>query len=217
MTPQAIFQMINQACHQERAAGYLREQMARKLPEMHGLVGLDGESPVDDLVQFVIEYIEMAPRLIESVEVCARKAGVKALFRPFIQTAQGYFASPSVLLARFAGLESLLIKAYQCHRLMEEMYENNRSFRNSHLVDLEATQANLLVHHLIGEPFANEIDQSILITVHQIAGSADYYDLNLAPFVDQAQDAAWDWMRQYWQQLLDRNGIHFHFAYRSAL
>jgi len=95
--------------------------------------------------------------------------------------------------------------------------ENNRSFRNSNLMEPEATQANLLVHHLIGEPFANELDQSILITVRQIAGSPGYYDLNLTPFVEQASDAAWQWMREYWLNLLARNGIQFHFSFRSSL
>ena len=48
---------------------------------------------------------------------------------------------------------------------MEEMYDNNKSIRNSNLVDVEVIQANLLAHHLIGEPFANELDQATLITM----------------------------------------------------
>ena len=217
MTPETISQIIAQAREQDARTGQYRQQLASALVDLHSLIRVDGDDPVDGLYHFVREYIEMTPGLIECVRVCADNAGVSALFEPFIRTATGYFSTPSVLLARFEGLESLLIKAYQCHRLMEEMYENNRSFRNSNLMEPEATQANLLVHHLIGEPFANELDQSILITVRQIAGSPDYYDLNLTPFVEQASDEAWQWMREYWLNLLARNGIQFHFPFRSSL
>ncbi len=160
-------------------------------------------------LQFAIEYIEMAPRLIECVDACAREAGTAQLFDPFVNAAIGYFTAPSALLVHYDGLDGLLIRAYLCHRLMEDMYENNRSFRRSQLVDLEATRANLLVHELIGEPFANELDDAVAITVRQIAGSPDYYDLNLDPFVARANNAAWDSMRQYWDNLLVRNHIRF--------
>jgi hypothetical protein len=149
----------------------------------------------------------MAPRLIECVEACAAEAGNSALFAPFIKAAIGYFTQPSVLLVSYDGLGGLLIRAYLCHRLMEEMCENNRSTRASELVDVEATRANLLAHQLIGEPFANELDQSITVTVLQIAGTPDYYELNLDPFVEQTRNDAWDWMKQYWDNLLERNHI----------
>ena len=102
-----------------------------------------------------------------------------------------------------------LSSAYLCHRLMEEMHENNHSIRTGGLVDIEATRANLLVHQLIGEPFANELDDSITVTVLQIAGTPDYYELNLDPFVEQVNNDAWNWMREYWEHLLTRNHIRF--------
>ncbi len=217
MTLESITRSIEKARRQESGSGHFRRFMMARRDGLHGIIRIDGEQEVDNLLQFGIEYIETAPQLIECVSVCARNAGVEGLFQPFIEAATGYFTNPSILLARYDGLQGLLIKAYLCHRLMEEMYENNRSFRNSNLVDMDATLANLLVHHLIGEPFANELDQSILITVRQIAGSRDYYDLNLSPFVEQASDSAWDWMRDHWMNLLARNSIEFHFSYRAGL
>lgn len=217
MTPESISQIIAEASEQDAKTGQFRQQIADALARLHSLVTVDASDQVAALQDFCREYIQMAPELIECSRVCSRNAGVADLFAPFIRTATGYFTSPSVLLARFDGLEALLVKAYQCHRLMEEMYENNRSFRNSNLMEPETTRANLLAHHIIGEPFANEVDQSILITVRQIAGSPDYFNLDLAPFVEQANDEAWQWTRHYWQNLLARNGIHFHFSFRSTL
>lgn len=209
MTPQAVLEIIDQARRQEARSGAFLRQMKEKAARLPGSVVVDGYQPATSLFQFAVEYIEMAPRLVECVDACAREAGITELFQPFIDAAIRYFTQPSVLLVRYDGLDGLLIRAYLCHRLMEEMHDNNRSIRASELIDLEATRANLLVHELIGEPFANELDDAITVTVLQIAGTPDYYNLDLDPFVDQVNNQAWDWMRQYWENLLERNHIRF--------
>lgn len=209
MTPQVVLNIIDQARRQEAHSGTFLRQLGEKASSLPATITIEGYQPATCLFQFAVEYIEMAPRLIECVEACAREAGKSDLFAPFIDAATRYFTQPSALLVRYDGLDGLLIRAYLCHRLMEEMYENNRSIRASDLVDIEATQANLLVHQLIGEPFANELDDAITLTLLQIAGTPDYYELNLDPFVEHAQNAAWDWMRQYWENLLVRNHIRF--------
>jgi hypothetical protein len=172
-------------------------------------IGFNSRAPASCLFQFSLEYIETAPRLIHAVGTCARDAGHECLFTPFLNAATRFFTHPSVLLSHYIGLDGLLVSAYLCHRLMEDMYENNHSFRRSQLMDLEATRANLLVHELIGEPFANELDDAVAITVRQIAGSPDYYNLDLGPFVAKANNAAWVSMRRYWGNLLVRNHIRF--------
>jgi len=207
MTPKAVLDIINEARRQEARSGTFLTQMQESASYLPSTIVIEGYQPAGCLFQFALEYIEMAPRLIECVEACAAEADKSAMFAPFIKAAIGYFTQPSVLLVRYDGLDGLLIRAYLCHRLMEEMCENNRYTRASELVDVEATRANLLAHQLIGEPFANELDQSITVTVLQIAGTPDYYELNLDPFVEQTRNTAWDWMKQYWDNLLERNHI----------
>lgn len=209
MTPQAVLEIIAQARRKEARSGRFLRQMKEKVTRLPASIVVGGSNPATSLFQFAIEYIEMAPRLIECVDACAQEAGIRELFKPFIAGAAQYFTQPSVLLVQYDGLDGLLIRAYMCHRLMEEMHDNNRSIRASELIDLEATRANLLVHELIGEPFANELDDAITITVLQIAGTPDYYSLDLEPFVNQVNNRAWDWMRQFWEHLLDRNHIQF--------
>lgn len=216
MTPQVVLEIIDQARRKEARSGAFLRQLHEKAAALPSSVTIEGYQPATCLFQFVVEYIEMAPRLIECVEACAREAGKAELFAPFVKAAIRYFTQPSALLVRYDGLDGLLIRAYLCHRLMEEMHENNRFTRASELVDLEATRANLLVHQLIGEPFANELDDSITVTVLQIAGTPDYYELNLDPFVEQVNNAAWDWMRHYWESLLERNHIRFSLGPRMS-
>lgn len=209
MTPQVVLEIIDQARRKEARSGAFLRQLHEKVATLPAAVTIEGYQPATCLFQFVVEYIEMAPRLIECVQACAREAGKEKLFEPFVRAAIRYFTQPSALLVRYDGLDGLLIRAYLCHRLLEEMHESNRSTRASELVDIEATRANLLAHQLIGEPFANELDDSITVTVLQIAGTPDFYELNLDPFVEQVNNAAWDWMRHYWESLLERNHIRF--------
>ena len=209
MTPQAVLEIIDHARRKEARSGTFLRQLHEKAAALPSAVTIEGYQPANCLFQFATEYIEMAPRLIECVDACAREAGTAQLFDPFVNSAIGYFTEPSTMLVRYVGLDGLLIRAYLCHRLMEEMHENNHSIRTGGLVDIEATRANLLVHQLIGEPFANELDDSITVTVLQIAGTPDYYELNLDPFVEQVNNDAWNWMREYWEHLLTRNHIRF--------
>ena len=209
MTPQAVLEIIDQARRQEARSGAFLRQLHEKIAALPSVVTIEGYQPATCLFQFVVEYIEMAPRLIECVEACAREAGKADLFEPFVNAAIRYFTQPSALLVRYDGLDGLLIRAYLCHRLMEEMYENNRCTRASEIVDIEATRANLLAHQLIGEPFANELDESINMTMLNLVGSPNYYELNLDPFVAELQKAAGEWMTEYWENLLTRNHIRF--------
>ena len=209
MTPKAVLDIIDTARFREARSGAFLRHLQLRAKALPTCIGFNSRAPANCLFQFSVEYIETAPRLIHVVGTCARDAGHEGLFAPFLNAATRFFTHPSVLLSHCVGLDGLLISAYLCHRLMEDMYENNHSFRSSQLLDLEATRANLLVHELIGEPFANELDDAVAITVRQIAGSPDYYDLDLDPVVAQANDAAWDSMRQYWENLLVRNHIRF--------
>jgi len=209
MTPQVVLEIIDQArCQEARSGTFFRQMKAVRL-RLPSSVVVDCHQPPNCLFRFAVEYIEMAPRLIECVDACAAEAGCKSLFEPFTDAAIRYFTQPSAQLLRYEGLDGLLIRAYQCHRLMEEMHDNNRSIRASELFDLEAVRANLLVHQMIGEPFANELDEAIALTVLKIAGTPDFYDLDLEPFIEQVNNRAWDWMRNYWENLLVRNHIRF--------
>ena len=209
MTPKVVLDIIDTARFREARSGAFLRHLQLRAQTLPACISFSSRTPANCLFQFSVEYIETAPRLIHAVDACARDAGHEGLFTPFLDAAIRFFTHPSVLLSHYIGLDGLLISAYLCHRLMEDMYDNNHSFRSSQLVDLEVTRANLLAHELIGEPFANELDDAVAITVRQLAGSPDYYDLDLDPFVAQANNAAWDSMRQYWENLLIRNHIRF--------
>ena len=63
------------------------------------------------------------------------------------------------------GLLALLDEAYLAHRLLEEVNDRYLAHGGGQLVPLDTTRASLIVHHLLGEPFANELDALVQVTV----------------------------------------------------
>ncbi|HBM51072.1 MAG TPA: hypothetical protein DD385_13145, partial [Marinobacter sp.] len=81
MTPQAVLEIIDQARRQEARSGSFLRQLKDKATRLPSSIVIDGQ-PATCLFQFAVEYIEMAPRLIECVDTCAIDAGTKPLFQP---------------------------------------------------------------------------------------------------------------------------------------
>ncbi|ABC26967.1 conserved hypothetical protein [Hahella chejuensis KCTC 2396] len=214
MSLAAVYEIINQAKAAELKTQNYAKWLRQQLDSLHRVIELNGSQPVEDLIHFVIDYIELAPRLVECVAHCAAASRTEKLFAPFIEKTIHYFAHPSVLVLRHTGLDCLLIMAYQSHRLVEEVYENNRSLRNSPICDLQATQANLLAHHLIGEPFANELDQATHLTVRQMVSLPDFYHLDLSPFLVKTNTKRWRPLNEDWLNLLDKHHIRMSFQPR---
>ena len=68
------------------------------------------------------------------------------------------------------GLEGLLDEAYLAHRLVEEVNDRYIAHFDQPLIPLDTTRANLIAHQLIGEPFANQLDEAVH---HALAGMLD--------------------------------------------
>ena len=64
-------------------------------------------------------------------------------------------------MAGHVGLESLLDEAYLAHRLVEEVNDLYIKHFQQPLIPLDTTVANLIAHQLIGETFANQLDEVV--------------------------------------------------------
>lgn len=59
------------------------------------------------------------------------------------------------------GLDGLFDEAYLAHRLVEEVNDRYIAHFGQPLIPLDTTVANLVAHQLIGEPFANQLDEAV--------------------------------------------------------
>ena len=214
MRLEAVHEIINQAKAVEFRSRYLQRTLTTQSWQLPELISVDADPAAPQLLNFIIDYIELAPQTLACIANSAKRVGLDYLFQPFLQTAMDYFMRPAIILNFNTGLDGLMIRAYQCHRLIEELYENNRSLRNSKICELESTQANLLVHHLIGEPFFNDTATTEIYTMSKLVRMPEYYNLDLAHYIESAWGHDWQQLSQRWQRLLAKHQIHFNLYLR---
>ena len=69
------------------------------------------------------------------------------------------------------SLEANMYQAYLAHRLIEELNDVLSANYNCPVIPVNMTRSNLIVHHIIGEPFANQIDGAIQLLNDKLLAS----------------------------------------------
>lgn len=165
----AIRATIEQAKRHERSTGHLRRLLTQQLPNLHATIQLPQPHPVAALLDFVSAYIDSAPDFLEAAATIVQEAHIERHARPLLELARDYFHKPGES-ADDIGLDELMSEAYLLHRLLEELNDCYRVHTGLPLLPatMDTTVANLIGHHLIGEPFANELDEAVHFSIEQI-------------------------------------------------
>ena len=66
------------------------------------------------------------------------------------------------------GLEALLDEAFLAHRLLEEVNDHHIRHLQRPLLPLDMTEANLIVHYLLGDEFATRLEHLVQFTASQL-------------------------------------------------
>lgn len=155
---QAIRQTIrstkSEPSHQEALLALIGEQM----PKLHTSIHLPSKNPAGALVDFIIRYIEHVPNFIDAIGGLTRAAGIYEYSSIFLTMAEDFFVNPPAVLQKKHGLNALMAEAYLAHRLIEEVNDRILSHCGIPLAPMDMTRSNLIVHELLGEPYANELD-----------------------------------------------------------
>ena len=78
-----------------------------------------------------------------------------------LKIAEQFFIQPPEIMQGHVGLDCLLDEAYLAHRLVEEVNDLYIKHFGQPLIPLDMTVANLIAHQLIGEDFANQLDEAV--------------------------------------------------------
>lgn len=165
MNTPALRELINKALNHETNTGQLATQLEAKLKAIHPSIRLPEASPLAALIGFVTAYIEEVPQVIDAATQVAREAGIDDRIKPVLKVAEQFFLQPPELMSGHEGLDGLLDEAYLAHRLVEEVNDLYITHLGQPLIPLDTTVANLVAHQLIGEPFANQLDEAVHHTV----------------------------------------------------
>lgn len=161
MNTAKLRQLITSAQQLEASNGQLRGLLSGLLDNLHPAIRLPAEDELGVLCGFVAAYIEQIPDVLDAADSVARQAGLEAQIKPVLKLAAGFFLQPPAVMDGHHGLESLLDEAYLAHRLVEEVNDLFITHLGQPLIPLDTTIANLIAHRLIGEPFANELDEAV--------------------------------------------------------
>lgn len=207
MNTAAIRQLIAQARRHEAESQALAQSLQSQLERLHPAIRLPADDAPGVLTAFVVAYIEEVPDVLDAAAEVAREAGIEGAIKPVLKVAEQFFLQPPALMAGHEGLDGLLDEAYLAHRLVEEVNDRYITHLGRPLIPLDTTRANLIAHQLIGEPFANQLDEAVR---HALAGMLD--DASFAqPSVEayrerlNAPDTATAWQR--WPCLSQQLGV----------
>ncbi len=160
---------IAQAVAQEQRTRELRRQLESRLPELRRELVLEEDRPLDAVLDFVTRYIESVPGCIALVRAVSKRLGFHAYAAPFLAMAEDYFLHPPVAVPEDAGgLEPLLDEAFLAHRLLEEVNDQHIRHLQRPLLPVDMTEANIIVHHLLGDPLAVRLEQLVTFTASRI-------------------------------------------------
>ena len=155
MNTAALREQIQKARQTENETGRLKRQLEAKLPHLHSAIQLPDANREDALTSFVTAYIDEVPDMLDAANEVAREAGIESQIKPVLKIAEQYFLQPPV------GLDSLLDEAYLAHRFVEEVNDLYIKHLGQPLIPLDMTVANLIAHQLLGEDFANQLDEVV--------------------------------------------------------
>lgn len=139
----------------------------KQLPQLHPSIDI-AEGNDTALWRFVAAYIDEVPQLLDAASEVSVKAGIQSQIDPVLKIAEEYFLQPPGILADHPGMDGLLDEAYLAHRLVEEINDLYIRHLGQPLIPLDMTVANLIAHQLIGETFANELDEVVHHSVDQM-------------------------------------------------
>ena len=207
MNTAALRQLIQRAHQHKASTGQLARQLDAQLERLHPSIRLPVEDAQGVLERFVSAYIDQVPELLDAADAVACEVGITAQIKPVLKIAEEYFLQPQALLNGHDGLDGLLDEAYLAHRLIEEM--NDRYIRQfgQALIPMDTTVANLIAHQLIGEEFANQLDDAVHQTVEGMLNPSRFDPQLLQAYREQLDDpqvtAAW----QNWPCLSRHLGV----------
>ena len=213
----AIRDTIASARYQEARNGQLQALLGQRLPYLHNAIRLPESEANAVLMQFVLRYIEHIPDFIEAISRLTERARVFDYADHFLTIAKDYFLSPPEVIEGHEGLQALLDEAYLAHRLMEEINDRFIAHAGAPLLPVDMTRANLIVHHLLGDRFANKLDEVVQFSVESAIQKERLFQSDaFREFLQQCQSTAWSQQLSEWPCLTDQLDIGLDFGSQNA-
>ena len=207
----AIRHLIDEAAQTEGEMVSLVDRLHQRSFSLHSAIRLAPDTAPLQLADFVVRYIEHVPDFIEAIYTIAQEADILEGIEPLLTIAVDYFLHPPELLSDHSPMESLLDEAYLAHRLLEEVNDRFIGRCGAPLAPMDTTRANLIAHELIGEPFANELDQAVLFSADLLLAEYTFRGEAFDRFFAQHRQHGWSSELSRWPCLAADRSIFLNF------
>ena len=168
MSVSDIRETIDAAIASERDSDLYRARLNEQLPRLREKLVLPEENPVQAVLDFASSYIDSVPAALTLVTAVSKRLGFHEYAAPFLHMAEDFFLAPPEELEGEVGLEALLDEAFLAHRLMEEVNDHHIRQLQRPLLPMDMTEANIIVHHLLGDPLATRLEQLVQLTARDL-------------------------------------------------
>lgn len=212
-----IRESIRQARQEEAQTRSLLTYLEAIAPRLHQAIHLPEHQPANALLEFVTRYVEHVPNFLESLEQLMREAKIFDHGKAILDIAAEFFIQPEAPLAQHHGLHALIDEAYFAHRLMEEINDRVLMSCGVPLTPMDMTLANIVVHDIIGESHANQLDLAVHFAIETLFDSGSLLgSALLAEFVTQHSRSGWHELLDQWPCLAGNSSIALCFADGAA-
>ncbi|MEM8561473.1 MAG: hypothetical protein AAGF57_04525 [Pseudomonadota bacterium] len=168
MVTALIREKIIAAVHRESKTRALSNRLLSQLPQLSNKLILPDDDPIVGLITFIRDYVASVPESILLVTAVSKHMGFYDYAQPFLDMAEDYFLNPPDGLSANGELAALMNEAFLAHRLLEEVNDHHIRHLQRPLLPIDMTEANVIVHHLLGDEVANRLDQKVLETAGQL-------------------------------------------------
>ncbi len=186
----------------EHQNGLLAAQFQLKAPLLHRAIQVSEGNTIAVLLDFVVRYTEHVAEFLDVLSTIGVNANCCEYTEAVVNFCIGPFGETPSLLNEKNALATLMAQAYIAHRVIEEVNEHFSQQCNEPLIPMDMTRSNLIIHQLIGEPLANQLDLVAQDIAEQL--ERDYLRLDNGIFDQNAsREIAWGIEINHWPCLTD--------------
>jgi len=195
----------------EFLVAYLNE----RVKHLHHSINLRENDGTAALASFIERYVELVPDFIRAFEDFLSMAGIGGEIARQVVTAKEFLGAPVEVVSNEESLEAHMYHAYLAHRLLEELNDVLNACYHCPVIPVDMTRSNLIVHHIIGEPFANQIDGAIQLLNDKLVAAINGDEAMQAKLHDYASTLSNDPVTRY-PCLTDSSNIRLLFKSQNS-
>lgn len=197
-------EFISNALEQALKAPDGEQSLQRFLEKFHqkhpSLFSVEHGDQDDRLTKMLKQYISLMPVLLGEAEQACRSLGQTEAFYQLASIIDQFFAAIDPQRLDY-GIVGILDKVYFGQRLLEELHDRVRLGQGQPFLSWDMAMANLVVHTLIGDAYANRLDMAGMEIIQSLPDLAQSSTGKMAPRQDQA-----------WPCLARRHGLNMVFS-----